>query len=146
MVEYSERIERLAIQLLNEVVSIISFGKGGGNSSYFKPLAKWFLRDLGCSETDFVLCLDFLKTYHIHLYNKLDIPKKWDGCAHLEFPHLFLKSDVVQLEAIHPIGKLDLDGKKTMGPYDEGDIFTASAEMAGWLIRRRWAVKREDNV
>jgi hypothetical protein len=74
-------------------------------------------------------------------YNKLDIPKKWDGCAHLEFPELFFDGDTVTLKAMRDIPLMLLENGDDMGPYSDGEMFDVSDKIAAMLIRRRMAIK-----
>lgn len=144
MVEYSECVKKLAFQLLNKIVSITSYDtKSKDGSINFKPLASWFFKDLRCSEEEFVLCLDFLKRFHLYFYQKLDIPPCWDGKAYAKFPQLFINGESVRLEALKEIPSFpDIDGTNHPS-YKKGDVFTVAQKVALSFIKHGVAKPNE---
>lgn len=141
--EFSEQISRLGIQLLNRVISVTASRPTASGTLNYKPLAKWFYGTLDCSEEDFVLALAYLRENHLDFYNKINIPRKWDGGAHLEFPELFMDDEFVELKALKKFKVLTEDGG-SINPCESGEVFIAPRKVATMLIRRRLAVKVED--
>jgi len=137
----SEHIRRLCNQLLNKIISVTSFRPNGTSTMSFKPLASWFFKDCEITEEEFVLALSHLREHHPDYYYKIDIPRKWDGGAHLEFPELFMDGEVVMIKATRAIPLMLLENGDELGPYSDGDICTVSTKVASMLIRRRMATK-----
>jgi hypothetical protein len=132
---------RLGVQLLNRIISVTSFGPGGGSIA-FRPLAEWFFEDLSeggrgeVTEEDFVIALSYIREHHHDFYERIKIPRKWDGGAHLEFPHLFIEGETVRVRALRAFPKITYDGG-SVGPYDEGDEFELPRDLAIPFIKRR---------
>jgi hypothetical protein len=128
---------RLGVRLLNRIISATACSPGRGGSVAFKPLAKWFFDDIrkkegeNITEQDFVLALTYIRKRHPAFYSRIDIPKKWDGGAHLEFPELFFTEETIRVRALQDIPALG-----DLGPYDKGDEFDLPGD-ATYLIRRK---------
>lgn len=137
----STQVKRLCHRLLNRIISVTAFRPNGKGTLNFKPLASWFFKDCKVTEEVFVLTLAYMREHHPDYYDKLDIPKKWDGCAHLEFPELFFDGETVSLKARRDIPLMLLESGSEIGPYSEGDLFIVSDKIAAMLIRRRMAIK-----
>lgn len=136
-----EHIKRLGNKLLNKIISVTSFGNSGRGNLGFRPLASWFYKHFDISEEEFVLALAYLRKTHPDFYYKIDIPRKWDGGAHLEFPELFFDGNMISLKAIRSIPMMLIDEDKDLGPYEKEETFVVSSKIAAMLIKRRMAEK-----
>lgn len=139
MVTYSVEVRKLATHILNKFFQLKLSRMRSVDATDFKPNVKWIFNELNCSEEDFVLALDYIRNKHSKHYHQIDVPSRWDGCAHLEFPHLFIEEDEVELEAIIRIGKFFGSHGDYVQDKNPGDRFILPKEVASFLIRKGMA-------
>ena len=104
--------------------------------SDFKPNVKWMFNDLKCTEEDFVRALSYLRKHHSKQYHKIDIPSRWDGCAHLVFPQVFIEGNEVEVEALYSFGRFWGEHEEWIESKVEEEKFILPKAVALRLIKK----------
>jgi len=135
---YSDKDQRLAVVILNKFVTLMITRMRSSDNTDFKLNVKWIFNELDCTEEEFVLALSYIRKYHSKQYHQIDVPSRWDGCAHLEFPELFMDEEA-ELEALYSFGRFYGEHNKWIEAKQKGDTFTVPKGVATRLIKKGMA-------